>query len=523
MRTIFSAVATLLVFGLVVVLPALPGKEDEGVKVRLRLVDDSTGKDMAGIVRLFAKESDVPLSVPNLFNRLRGLEEGEKARWYVVPSGGKETTLPRAALRLEAVSGLDTALLRQDVDLTKGGVTEITARLKTLIRPQERNWVAGNTHLHLRNFTLAEADTYLRQIPPADGLKVLFLSYLERDKDDRTYVSNRYPVGPLVGFETTGVLLSNGEEHRHNFEAYGQGYGHVMFLDIKQLVKPVSLGPGITGGGNDDRPLRPGLDDARQQMGTVLWCHNTSGYEAVPSALAGRFHALNVFDGSRGGTYEERYYRLLNIGLRVPISTGTDWFLYDFARVYVRVPERLTIPAWLESLRAGRSVVTNGSMLSLTVDGRDIGEVVALERPGTVKIEATAKGRLDFDRLQLIQNGKVIHTQASEKQEGGHAARLVREVRIDEPAWFTVRIDSQTKNELDQRLFAHTSPVYVDLAGKRAFDVESARSLQQELETARDTITRRGQFSSDGARDKVLALYEEALKEVVQRINQRGK
>ena len=31
-----------------------------------------------------------------------------------------------------------------------------------------------------------------------------------------------------------------------------------MFLDIAQLVKPVSLGPGITGAGNDDRPLRDG-------------------------------------------------------------------------------------------------------------------------------------------------------------------------------------------------------------------------------------------------------------------------
>src|SRR5262249_546370 len=155
----------------------------------------------------------------------------------------------------------------------------------------------------------------------------MFVSYLERKDDDNTYISNRYPVGDMKPFRATGVLFNNGEEHRHNFAAYGQGYGHVMFLDIEKLVRPVSLCPGITGFGNDDRPLQAGIDEARMQGGAVLWCHNTNGHESIPSALSGRFDALNVFDGSRGGKYEDLYYRYLDIGLRLPISTGTDWFI----------------------------------------------------------------------------------------------------------------------------------------------------------------------------------------------------
>jgi hypothetical protein len=99
----------------------------------------------------------------------------------------------------------------------------------------------------------------------------------------------------------------------------------------------------------------------------------------------------------------------------------------------------------------------------------------------------------------------------------------VREVQIDEPGWFAVRIDSQTKNDLGRKLYAHTCPIYVDLAGKRVFDVESARNLQRQLEAARDAIRQRGVFSTPGARDKVLALYDQAEKEIVERINQRGK
>src|SRR5204863_1265174 len=130
--------------------------------------------------------------------------------------------------------------------------------------------------------------------------------------------------------------------------------------------------------GDDDRGLRGGIDDTRKQGGTVIWCHNSSGFEDVPSALSGRLDALNVFDGTRLGTYEESYYRYLNIGLRMPLSTGTDWFLYDFSRVYARLSGPVSIKGWLEAVKAGRCVATNGPLLSLAVNGKEIGETVAL-------------------------------------------------------------------------------------------------------------------------------------------------
>src|SRR5262249_20709950 len=165
--------------------------------------------------------------------------------------------------------------------------------------------------------------------------------------------------------------------------------GHVMLLNIKQLVKPVSIGPGIMGAGFDEPALTPGIAEARGQGGTIIWCHNTFGFESVPNALAGRLDALNVYDGSRRGSFEDKYYRLLNVGLRLPLSTGTDWFMYDFSRVYARVPGELTIQSWLQAVRAGRCLATNGPLLTLTVDGKQAGEVITLEKPRPVRIEAT--------------------------------------------------------------------------------------------------------------------------------------
>ena len=523
MRNHFMAATSIVVFGALVLVRAEPDKGADA-RVRLRLVDDATGKAAAGLVRIFRQGDDKPLSLFALPDRLRGLgKEAQPGGWHVIPTRGGETKLPRGRLRLEAFSGLETALTSQEIDLIGDTGDEVVLRLKYLFHPEDDKLYAGNPHLHLRDMTLAQADDYLRELPSADGLKVLFISYLERFKDDEYYITNRYPIGLLKRFDGTGVLVSNGEEHRHNFQAYGPGYGHVMFLDINQLVKPVSLGPGITGAGDDDRPLVPGIEDARKQGGTVIWCHNTFGYESAADAVAGRLDAFNVFDGSTEGAYEDRYYRFLNVGLRLPLSTGTDWFLYDFARVYARLPDRLSVPAWLAALKAGRCVATNGPMLTLTVDGRAIGDVVRCDTPRKVRIEAAGIGRHDFGRLELVQNGRVIQGETAAKREGGFSARLVREVEIDEPAWFAVRIDSQTKNELGRKLYAHTSPVYVDLAGKRVFDIESARNLQRQLEAARDAIRQRGSFSTPQARDKVLTLYDQAEKEIVERINQRGK
>jgi hypothetical protein len=517
MRKLLLGLCCLTVLGAAVLPRTSP--QPGPVKVRLRLVDAASGKPVAGLVRVTDADGR-PVALPGLFDRLAGLKkELPNVHWYVVPAGGAETTLPREKFQVQALSGLETELARQDLDLRANPPNEVTVKLPFAFRPGDAGLVAGNTHLHLRDFTRAQADDYLKQIPAADGLRVLFISYLERHQDDQHYITNKYPIGdPKLA--AAGVLFNNGEEHRHNFQGFGQGYGHVMFLNIKELVKPVSLGPGITGGGFDDRPLRPGIDAARQQGGTVLWCHNTFGHEGVLNALPGRLVALNVFDGSRAGKYEDKYYRYLNVGLRLPISTGTDWFLYDFARVYAGVRGELTVAAWLDAVKAGRCQVTNGPLLSLEVDGRVPGDVLELKGPKKVKVTASAVGRHPLRRLQLIHNGRVVKTEAG-PADGAPRLRLTHEVLLEGPAWFAARIDGETKNELEKTLFAHTSPVYVAFQGRGVFDVEAAQGLLRYIEEGRADVQQRGRFSSAQASAQLLALYDEAARRLRDRINAR--
>ena len=80
-----------------------------------------------------------------------------------------------------------------------------------------------------------------------------------------------------------------------------------------------------------------------------------------------------------------------------------------------------------------------------------------------------------------------------------------------------------SNGQLGHRLFAHTSPVYVDLAGKRAFDVDAALALVRQVEQGQAEIRARGTFTSPQARDAILALHDEAIQDLKKRISRRGQ
>lgn len=520
MRSLFLASTCLAMMALSVYFSI--SSQTEKFTLQIELVDQETGKPLAGLIRVITSDRSMLMDLAGLYNRFKGLEKSAPVKgWFVIPAKGATTTLPKGDYFVEAISGLETAQIVHPIQIRNDQTERITIKLKPFFHSKKSQLVPGNTHLHLSNMTKAQAEEYLKQIPAADGLQVLFISYLERHKDDKGYITNTFPIGDLKQFHVTGVLMNNGEEHRHNFKAYGQGYGHVMFLDIQKIIKPVSIGQGIMDTGFDDLPLRPGIDEAKKQGGTVIWCHNTFGYEDVLIALTGRLDAMNVFDGSRKDSYEDTYYRYLNIGIRLPISTGTDWFLYDFSRVYARVTEPLTIKSWLQAVKSGRCQATNGPLLSLTVDGKEIGSTINLSQPKTVQIEARGICRHPFGKIELIHNGKVIKNKHEQKKSDHFTAEFVHKVPVDKPGWFALRIDSAAKNELGQPLFAHTSPVYVDLQGAKCFDVESAKDLLKQVEEGKSAIQAQGLFSNPQARESLLKLYDQARADLTKRINQK--
>jgi hypothetical protein len=483
---------------------------EKSCRLTIELTLDDAPQAVAGLVRITNLATGKAIAFTDEIQR--------EVNWHAVASP-VTLVVPRGKLKIEAMFGLESILVTREIDLSAKEQQSIKIELKRFYKPADRKLVAGNTHLHLMKLTHAEAVRYLETVPRADGLDLVFLSHLKRTPEDVDYISNLFTDGDLGRLSKGGVLFGNGEEHRHNFGPQAEGYGHVMFLNLQRLVEPVSIGPGIMKTGTDGRPLQRGIREARGQEATVIWCHNQFGHEDLPNWIAGVLDAQNIYDGNPHGTYADTYYRYLNLGLKVPFSTGTDWFIYDFSRVYLPLEGELTARRWLLELAHGRSYITNGPFLELTAGGKQIGDVVAAKSGDELAITARALGRSDFRGLELIHNGEVIHKAAAAQADGHFTADLEFRLKLTEPGWIAARIPLEAgQNEFAKPLFAHTSPIYIELEGQRIFRPEVARGMIAEMEKSIEAIKTEGKFADAAEEEAVLSVYREGIAAMQKRI-----
>jgi hypothetical protein len=106
--------------------------------------------------------------------------------------------------------------------------------------------------------------------------------------------------------------------------------------------------------------------------------------------------------------------------------------------------------------------VTDGLLLSLTVDGQAPGSVLALSNDGaTVRVRAEARSATPFGRLEVLYNGKVV---ADREPDGERrTATIEADVPVDAGGWLASRCRGGD-NDLPVR--AHTSPVYLEVEGR---------------------------------------------------------
>lgn len=498
-------------------------------QLTLRLVNSATGETIPGMIYLTDAQG-ATIRPAELLPRTTAFSEhslGEAAyaymdRWFILP-GERTLLVPRGPLTVQAFRGVETKLASATLDLTGQSQASHAVVLDPISVPGSTPWVSGNVHLHLQKMTLHEAERYGTEVAMGDGLDLVFLSYLERAGADAHYISNTFTAEDLQRFHArSGVLFGYGEEYRHNFQGDAEGYGHVMLLDLPELILPASFGFAITKSGNDDGVLRTGIEAARRQQATVLWCHNARGQEDIPNWVAGLIDGQIIFDSGATGDYQEGFYRYLNIGLRVPVTMGTDWFYNDMAMTMVALDAPLSTETWLAALRAGHTYITNGPLVRFTVDGAIPGATVELAEAGTVHVRAEAVARDDFVGLELVANGAVVNQAATTPESGGFRAVLDVQVPVAASTWLAVRATpfegrydrpeavAAGFNEYGKPLFAHTSPVYILVDGRPVFVPAAAESLIAELRSSMVTIRHTGKYTDDGERDKVLAIYESA-------------
>ena len=172
------------------------------------------------------------------------------------------------------------------------------------------------------------------------------------------------------------------------------------------------------------------------------------------------------------------WYRLLNLGFRVPAGAGTDATanyaapirgMVGFDRVYTWVPARpLNLEMWMDGLKRGRTFVTNGPLINFTLGGEMVGSELKLGSPQTaVPFTAQLRSIVPVDHLEVVCNGKVAQ---SLKLEGARDSADVKStLPIQESGWCVLRAWSEKAEYpvLDNYVYATTSPVYVNVADKK--------------------------------------------------------
>lgn len=481
------------------------------------------------LVRFRDSESGKFLRLAGEIERLPGKME-QVGFWYPLKTTDS-LDVPRRQITIESCRGVTTHVWSADLDLRERSTEKVRVALKSFYNLQspERKLASGNTHLHLMRMTHREAIRYLQIVPQADDLDLVYLSHLRRIPDEQHYISNQIVEDGLRSspqrMVPDGVLFGIGEEHRHNFGRGGEGFGHVMLLDIVRLIRPVSIGPGIMRTGTDSVPLNRGIRQARDDRATVVWCHNGLGFEDHANHLMGHTDALNIFDGGNRGSYEQSHYRYYDLSIQLPMSTGTDWFVYDFSRVHVPIDGELTSKKWLTALRAGKSTITNGPMLDFEVNGQEIGATLDIASTSQATIVCKAVSRSNFGKLQLIHNGRVVEEITAEAKDDLFRVEKQLKFEITEPGWLALRVapDRTRINVLGQPLFAHTSPVYITYGGRSRFELPVARAMLAEIQGGLNTIRMQARFGSDQEKDAVLSVYRDAAEGLRQRIAEHQK
>jgi hypothetical protein len=483
-------------------LPVRGEKPDTSTPAVIRgTLRDASGKAVAAKLRVTETNSG------RIFMPEKSIKTMPERRHYFYARGSYEVVVPPGRYQIEAVRGIAHDVAVGYTEVGAGLTHQVDLELKTLDDHRARGWYSGNTHTHYHLEIDEDPDERLRMVPPAEDLDVSVISYLIRN--DSPYITNRYPVGRLPQFSRDGTLMDMGEEARNNKGFTDFGYGHVLFLNIPRAIEPVSTGLLSRDGKAPDFPTLSMLcEEARQLGGTTVWCHNGSGIESPVAAVLGLMDAYNLGDGLAADY--QRYYQLLSAGLRIPASTGTDWWIYDHNRVFVQTQGSFSYESWIAGLRAGRTFVSNGPLLELSVDGASPGATLSRDA-GRMRVSARGLSRIRFDRLEIVQDGEVVAEQLAHQPRAGITeARLERELPLEEGGWIAARISGGEKTYAGYPVFAHTSPVYLRVRGTPHWRAEARGRFIDEIERSKRLIRKSFRFATDADRAVALGRFDEA-------------
>jgi hypothetical protein len=244
--------------------------------------------------------------------------------------------------------------------------------------------------------------------------------------------------------------------------------------------------------------------------------------DELPVDMAlGKLDYMEIVSFSDHGSTAAVWYRLLNLGFRLPAGAGTD-ATTDYAapirgqvgmdRVYAAIPDGpVSLDAWMNSLRKGKTFVTNGPLIEFTLGGQRVGDELKFDgAQAAVPFTAKLRSIVPVDHLEVVCNGRVA---ATLKLAGARdAADVAGTVQLKESGWCVLRASSDQAEYpvLDNYVYATTSPVYVTIGGKAPRAPEDAKYFAAWIARTIEVTARYPDWNSPAEKEYVLKRLGEA-------------
>lgn len=446
---------------------------------------------------------------------------------YFHTAGDDEVEVPAGTVQVEVMHGPGQAPQRRRVEVSAGGTTPLAVVVGAATWPDAagRRWVSADVHVHM-NYGGHYRNTPAHLVLQARAEDLDIVENLIVNKEQRVPDID-YSGRGVDPASTTGTLIVHGQEFHTSY------WGHLGLLGLRG---PTLL-PGYAGYPNTAAaslyPSNAQVADLGHAQGALVgYVHpfeeppeplthpvHTDADELPVDVALGKVDYLEIVGFADHQATAAVWYRLLNLGFRIPAAGGTD-AMANYAtlrgpvglnRVYASVPDgALDSDRWLEALRQGRSFATNGPLLNLSLGARAIGGEVALERAQSVPFSAQVSSIVPLNHAQLVCDGGVRRELPLDRAR--RSLNVSGTVALDAGGWCLLRAFSARAEYpiLDNFVYATTSPIYVSVRGRARRSSADARYFEAWIDHLLATTAAYPDWNSQEEKTRVLQTLRQA-------------
>lgn len=432
--------------------------------------------------------------------------------------------LPPGRARIRVQRGFAHLPWEREIDIATDGTTGVRAVLPANALPAEFGApVSADLHVHMNyGGTYRHTTASLAREADAEDLDVVY--NLIVNKEERVPEVARFGRGTDPAAAARATIL-------HAQEFHTSYWGHLGLLHLDDHVITPDFAAYAHTALASAWPHNGVIADLAHAQGALVgyvhpfdWRIDPARETALTNALpadvyAGKVDYIEIVGFSDHKATAEVWYRLLNLGFRLPAGAGTD-AMANYAslrgpvglnRVFLDTGGGRDAVALRAALRGGRTFATNGPLLALRIGTAAPGDTVTRSGPGPEPFRVALRSPVPVDHLELVMNGHVVKSFALR----GDRRRFDANGAIDIPSggWLLLRAwnDSADPRVLDLYPYATTSPVWLALPGGAPASPGDAAYFAAWLERVMAAAGARADYNDAAERRETIAYLTRAL------------